>query len=157
LHPVFFKIYLHQLNPSVAIVILNWNGRAFLEQFLPSVMATTYSNKTVVVIDNASTDDSVAFLQTSYPCIQIVKNDANYGFAGGYNLGLKQVKADYYILLNSDVEVSPDWIEPAVTLLESDKKIAACQPCLNMLVLPVDGLIISVIPLPKEGYLMYVR
>lgn len=130
MHPVFFKIYLNRLNPSVAIVILNWNGRAYLEQFLPSVMASTYINKQVVVVDNASTDDSIEFLRSNYPSVQIVKNDTNYGFAGGYNRGLKHIQADYYILLNSDVEVSPNWIEPAVALLESNKNIAACQPTL---------------------------
>lgn len=112
----------------MAIVILNWNGRNFLEQFLPSVNASTYPNKEIVVIDNASTDDSVSFLQRNYPHIKIVQNAVNYGFAKGYNEGLKQVRADYYLLLNSDVEVEQGWIEPLVNLLESDKSIAACQP-----------------------------
>ena len=113
---------------SVAIVILNWNGRGYLEQFLPSVMASTYSNKEVVLIDNGSTDDSITFIREKYPSIRVVTNDANYGFAGGYNRGLKQVQSDYYILLNSDVETSAGWIEPMVNLLESDPSIAACQP-----------------------------
>lgn len=91
-------------------------------------MASTYPDRTVVVIDNGSSDDSVAFLQQQYPSINIVQLDANYGFAGGYNRGLKQVKADYYILLNSDVETTPGWIEPMLNLLESDPSIAACQP-----------------------------
>lgn len=113
---------------NVAIVILNWNGRAHLEQFLPSVMASTYPDLSVVVIDNGSTDDSVSFLQQQYPSITIVQLDANYGFAGGYNRGLKQVNAEYYVLLNSDVETTPGWIEPMLSLLESDTSIAACQP-----------------------------
>jgi Predicted glycosyltransferases len=114
--------------PRVSIVILNWNGRHFLQQFLPSVMATTYANKEVVVVDNASTDDSVAFLQEHYPAVRILHNAANYGFAKGYNEGLKRIEADYYVLLNSDVEVQPGWIEPMVSLLEADPSIGACQP-----------------------------
>jgi GT2 family glycosyltransferase len=115
-------------KPLVAIVILNWNGRSFLEQFLPSVMASTYSNLNVVVADNASTDDSVAFVREHYPTINLLINASNEGFAQGYNTALKQVEADYYVLLNSDVEVTPGWIEPIITRMESDHQIAACQP-----------------------------
>lgn len=114
--------------PSVAIVILNWNGRKFLEQFLPSVMATTYPNKQVIVADNASTDDSLVFLQKNYPQVNLIKNPSNEGFAKGYNTALKQVAADYYVLLNSDVEVTPGWVEPIIALMEKDSSIAACQP-----------------------------
>jgi len=116
------------LSPSVAIVILNWNGKDFLEKFLPSVMASEYENFSVIVADNASTDSSVSFLKNNYPAIKIISNPVNEGFAKGYNMALKQVLADYYILLNSDVEVSKDWIKPVISLMESDKKIAACQP-----------------------------
>lgn len=116
------------MNPSVAIAILNWNGRNYLEKFLPSVNASTYHNKQIVVIDNASTDDSIDFLQKHYPQVKIVRLPVNYGFAKGYNEGLKQVEADYYILLNSDVEVEAGWVEPMVELLEKNKNIAACQP-----------------------------
>lgn len=115
-------------QPHVAIAILNWNGRKFLEQFLPSIKASTYTNRTVVVIDNASTDDSIAFLQQHYPEVHVVRNTGNHGFAKGYNEGLKQVKSDYYILLNSDVEVTPGWIEPVIALMEADASIGACQP-----------------------------
>jgi len=114
--------------PLVSIVILNWNGRNHLQQFLPSVLATTYINKEVVVIDNASTDDSVPYLQQYWPAVRIVKNDKNYGFAQGYNEGLKRIQSDYYVLLNSDVEVTPGWLDPMVQLLENDPSIAACQP-----------------------------
>src|SRR5436190_19214816 len=110
--------------PSVAIVILNWNGRKFLEQFLPSVMASAYDNKRVVVADNASTDDSVQFIKAQYPQIEIIINSSNGGFAKGYNTALKQVQADYYVLLNSDVEVTPNWITPIINLMESDHSIA---------------------------------
>jgi GT2 family glycosyltransferase len=115
-------------QPLVSIVILNWNGRKFLEKFLPFVMASTWNNKEVVVIDNGSSDDSIAFLQQHYPAVRTILNGGNYGFAKGYNEGLKQLKSDYYILLNSDVEVTPGWIEPVIALMENNKKIGACQP-----------------------------
>jgi GT2 family glycosyltransferase len=115
-------------SPSVALVILNWNGKGFLEKFLPSVMASRCKNLSIVVADNASTDDSVSFLKNNYPGIKIIINPENEGFAKGYNTALKQVSADYYILLNSDVEVTKGWIEPIISLMESDKNIAACQP-----------------------------
>lgn len=119
------------MNPTVAVVILNWNGKKFLERFLPSVLASTYSSWKLVVIDNASTDESVAFLEKEYPQVQLVLNSNNEGFAGGYNKGLKAVQADYYVLLNSDVEVEPGWLEPMVALLENDATIAACQPSMQ--------------------------
>lgn len=115
-------------NPSVAIVILNWNGKKFLEQFLPSVLSSEYANKRVIVADNASTDDSVDFLKTHFPQVEILLNNSNEGFAKGYNTALKQVQSDYYVLLNSDVEVTSGWIAPVITLMESDNTIAACQP-----------------------------
>ena len=115
-------------QPSVAIVILNFNGRNYLEQFLPFVLASTYTNKRVIVADNASTDDSLAFLQKEYPLVERIILQRNYGFAGGYNMALKEIESDYYILLNSDVEVTAGWVEPVIALMESDDKIAACQP-----------------------------
>lgn len=115
-------------HPSVAIVILNWNGKSFLQQFLPSVLATTWPNYRVVVADNASTDDSVNFLRQNFPSVEIIVLSKNFGFAKGYNEALKQVKSDYYVLLNSDVEVTPGWLEPMVELLEQQVQYAACQP-----------------------------
>lgn len=114
--------------PEVAIVILNWNGRKFLEQFLPSVCASTYPNKRIIVADNASSDDSVEFLRKKYPGVEIIQNSRNEGFAKGYNSCLKKVKSDYYVLLNSDVEVTPGWIEPVIELMQADLSIAVCQP-----------------------------
>lgn len=114
--------------PSVAIVILNFNGKKHLENFLPSVLASTYSPIKIVMADNASTDDSVEFVKNSFPTVEIIVNDKNEGFAGGYNWALKQVVADYYVLLNSDVSVTPGWIEPIIQLMESDNQIGACQP-----------------------------
>jgi GT2 family glycosyltransferase len=113
---------------SVAVVILNWNGRHFLEKFLPSVTGSSYENLSIIVADNASTDDSVSFLENNYPEIKILLNASNEGFAKGYNTALKQVTADYFILLNSDVEVTKGWIEPIISLMEGDSKIAVCQP-----------------------------
>lgn len=114
--------------PEVAVVILNWNGRSYLEKFLPFVFASTYPNKRVIVADNASTDGSVEMLREKFPAAEIIINPENEGFAKGYNLSLKQVNSPYYVLLNSDVEVAPGWIEPVIRLMEDDNNIAACQP-----------------------------
>jgi GT2 family glycosyltransferase len=114
--------------PKVAIVILNWNGLKHLSQFLPSVMATEWPNLEIIVGDNASSDGSVKFLQSTFPSIKIIQNDDNYGFTGGYNRVLKQVEADYYILLNSDIEVTPNWIKPVIDMMEADALIAAAAP-----------------------------
>ena len=123
---LFYNLLL--LAPKVAIVILNWNGQKYLEQFLPSVLSDTYSNMEVIVADNDSTDDSVNFLKNEYPQVRIIQLDQNYGFAKGYNEALKQVESDYYILLNSDVEVTKGWIDPIINLMEKDSTIGACQP-----------------------------
>lgn len=114
--------------PRVAVVILNWNGRNYLKQFLPSVCASTYPNLDIIIGDNASTDDSVLFVRDNYPQVKIIINEQNYGFAGGYNKILSHLDHDYFILLNSDVEVEPNWIQPLINLMESDSKIAAAQP-----------------------------
>lgn len=112
---------------KTAVVILNWNGRKLLEEFLPSVVSHSQEAK-IYVIDNASTDDSVSFLKKEFPEVFIIQNKENFGFAGGYNHGLKQVEEKYWILLNSDVEVTPNWISPLIKTLESSSKIAAVQP-----------------------------
>lgn len=115
-------------QPSVAIVILNWNGKHHLEKFLPSVLSTNYSNYKIIVADNASTDDSLNYLSQYHPQIDIITLNENYGFAKGYNKALKEVWADYYMLLNSDVEVERSWLQPMVELLEKDENAVACQP-----------------------------
>lgn len=120
------------MPPKTAIVILNFNGRRYLEQFLPFVVANTCPGAEVIVADNGSTDDSLAFLRAEYPGVRVLVLDRNYGFAGGYNVALGQVDADYYVLLNSDVEVVRGWMEPIIRLLEADASIGACQPKIKM-------------------------
>lgn len=114
--------------PTVAVVILNWNTRSFLEKFLPSVLQFSEDHASVVVVDNASTDDSVHFLQSTFPEVNVIRNSRNDGFAGGYNAGLASVKADYFLLLNSDVLVTENWLPPLMNLMEANPDIAACQP-----------------------------
>jgi GT2 family glycosyltransferase len=115
-------------EPSVAVVILNWNGKDLLSRFLPGILLTNYEKLEIIVGDNGSTDDSVAFVQEHFPAVRIIENDRNYGFAEGYNRVMAHVKADYYILLNSDVEVPRDWIRPVIHAMEADPMIAAAQP-----------------------------
>ncbi|WP_449437280.1 glycosyltransferase family 2 protein [Pedobacter steynii] len=116
------------MEPSVAVVILNWNGQALLQQFLPGVIQSKYSNLQLIVGDNASTDNSIEFLKANYPQIRIIQNNANYGFAEGYRKILEQVDAEYYVLLNSDVEVPENWIQPVIDMMQKDSSIAVAQP-----------------------------
>jgi GT2 family glycosyltransferase len=112
---------------KIAIVILNWNGQHFLEQFLPSVQI--YSKEaTVYIADNGSTDHSIEFVKNNYPEIKIVQLPDNYGFCGGYNKALAQIDAEYYVILNSDVEVTPNWLKAPISYLDKYKDVAACQP-----------------------------
>lgn len=111
----------------LAIVILNWNGKSWLEKFLPNIIQYS-GNAEVYVIDNASSDDSVIWLNKNYPQIKQVFNKTNLGFAQGYNEGLKEICADIYCLLNSDVEVTPNWTKPIMTLFSENSDIAAIQP-----------------------------
>ena len=115
-------------SPKVSIVILNWNGVHHLQRFLPSVLKTDYDHLEVIVADNGSTDASIDFLKKEFPLVSIISLDQNYGFAEGYNRALRQVSSDYYMILNSDVLVEPDWLTPLVDLLESNPQIAASQP-----------------------------
>ena len=112
----------------VAVVILNWNGKKFFEKFLPSLLENSSNKADIIVADNASSDGSADYLKSNFPAVRIIQHDKNFGFAKGYNLALAQVEADYYILLNSDIEVTPNWIQPVIDLMESDASIAACQP-----------------------------
>ncbi|MXV50493.1 glycosyltransferase [Pedobacter sp. HMF7647] len=114
--------------PKVAVVILNWNGKLLLEKYLSSVYNSTYQNLEIYVGDNASTDDSLEFVKENFPGIKILVNDKNYGYAGGYNHILEHIESDYFVLLNSDVEVTPGWIEPVIKVMVTDPSIAAAQP-----------------------------
>ncbi|TDW96289.1 glycosyltransferase family 2 protein [Dinghuibacter silviterrae] len=113
---------------TIAIVILNWNGRSYLEQFLPGVLASAGAAVEVILADNASTDDSVSFVEKTFPTVKVIRNSTNGGYALGYNEALAKVSADYYVLLNSDVEVTPGWLEPLKALMDGDPGIGACQP-----------------------------
>ncbi|RNA62562.1 glycosyltransferase family 2 protein [Chryseobacterium nematophagum] len=115
------------MQNKLAIAILNWNGKNWLEKFLPKVIQFS-PNSDIYIIDNSSTDDSVSFLQHNFPSVRIIINDQNYGFAGGYNQGLKEIKNEHYCLLNSDVEVTENWIDPVLELFSRDVNIAAIQP-----------------------------
>lgn len=112
---------------NIAVVILNWNGVQLLEKFLPSVIA--YSPEaTVYVADNASTDSSVTFVQTHFPSVKIVINKDNYGFAKGYNEALKHIEADVYALVNSDIEVTENWLSPIIQTFKNEPNTAVIQP-----------------------------
>ena len=113
---------------KLAIVILNWNGRKMLEKYLSSVLQYSQDEATVYVADNASTDDSSSVLRTKYPEVRLIELDQNWGFAEGYNRALKQIEAQYYLLLNSDIEVTHHWLTPMIELLDAHEDIAACQP-----------------------------
>ena len=110
----------------ISVVILNWNGKTFLEQFLPSVVANSGDAK-IVLVDNGSTDNSIAFIHEYYPDIELIINKNNGGFAKGYNEALKQIGNDLYVLLNSDIEVTPNWLSPLSEVMK-DVAVAGCQP-----------------------------
>jgi GT2 family glycosyltransferase len=117
------------MKKQTAIVILNWNGQKLLEQFLPYLLKhTPLDEADVIVADNGSTDDSLAFLKIHYPTIIIQALEKNYGFAEGYNRALDGLDYEYAVLLNSDVEVTPDWFRLAIDYLETHKEITALQP-----------------------------
>lgn len=111
---------------NVAIAILNYNGKNHLETFLPSVIQNS-EQATIYVIDNASSDDSITFLNSTYPEIKIIENSANFGFAGGYNEGMKTINEELVVLLNSDVEVTKNWLNPLIESM-NNASIAGCQP-----------------------------
>ena len=117
---------------DTAVVILNYNGKHWLEKFLPNVLEHSLEDADVIVADNASTDDSVDYLRQQFPNVQLVILDKNHGFAGGYNESLKQLDYPYFVLLNSDVEVSENWVKAPINLLKSDANIGAVQPKLLM-------------------------
>lgn len=123
------------MTPSVAIVILNYNGQHYLEKFLPKVIEYSGSHA-IWIADNASTDHSLEWLNAHYPNLNTLVISENKGYAGGYNDALRRIQADYYILLNSDIEVTENWIAPVIAFMESDPLIAACQPKIRAYDLP---------------------
>lgn len=114
---------------KVAIVILNWNGAKLLQQFLPNVLENSLGNGIdVIVVDNASTDNSLEVMKSSFPDVRTISFNHNFGFAGGYNEALKLIDAEYYLLLNSDVEVSKGWLHPLISALDTNSTVAAVMP-----------------------------
>ena len=113
---------------KTAIVILNWNGQKLLEQFLPSVVNFSLDEATIYIADNASTDDSVSYVKTHFPSVKIIKNSQNGGYSKGYNDALKAIDADIYCLLNSDVEVTENWLKPITEAFRNDINTAIIQP-----------------------------
>lgn len=112
---------------EIAVVVLNWNGKAHLETFLPSVVQHSSELADVYVIDNNSTDGSVEFLNKNFPTVKIIQLGENKGFTGGYNEGLKQIKAKYFAIINSDVEVTPNWLKGLLETIKQENAVA-CQP-----------------------------
>ncbi len=115
-----------------AVVILNWNGKKMLEAYLPAVLAHSQGQDiAVVVADNASSDDSVAFMQAQYPEVELLLLEKNYGYAAGYNKALETIKASYYLLLNSDVETTPGYLDTLIKAMDEDPQLWACMPKLK--------------------------
>lgn len=112
---------------EIAVVVLNWNGKAWLERFLPTLIKYS-SNAKIFVADNASDDNSLDFVRNKFPQIKIILHQNNFGYTKGYNEALKQINADYFVLINSDIEVTKNWITPIIKLMQSNSNIAACQP-----------------------------
>lgn len=114
---------------KVAVVILNWNGIHFLKEFLPSVVTHSLSaDVDIWVADNGSTDDSVSYIKEQFSEVNILKFDKNYGFTGGYNKALAEIKAEYFVLLNSDIEVTKNWLSPIIAYMDSNKEVSAAMP-----------------------------
>ncbi|MGX8696092.1 MAG: glycosyltransferase family 2 protein [Prevotella sp.] len=113
---------------KLAIVILNWNGAKMLSQYLPSVLRYSQDEATVYVADNASTDNSLDLLRQHFPQVKLILLEKNWGFAEGYNKALAQIDAQYYLLLNSDIEVTHHWLTPLIEYMDTHEEVAACQP-----------------------------
>lgn len=118
-------------SPKVAVIILNWNGEKLLGEFLPSVVDNTNPNiGKVIVVDNGSTDGSLALLEKKFPTVEVLRFEKNYGYAGGYNLAIEQYASQYpyVVLLNSDVAVDDDWLSPLYDFMTENRNVGACQP-----------------------------
>ena len=112
---------------KIAVVVLNWNGKLLLEKFLP-ILVKHSKEATIFVADNGSSDNSIKFIEENFPNVNIISNPTNEGYAKGYNDSLKKINAEYYMLINSDIQVKKDWLKPLLELMENDLRIAACQP-----------------------------
>ena len=111
---------------KIAVVILNWNGEKLLKDFLPSVVTfSNLPNTSVYVADNDSSDNSVDFVKNNFPSVKLVINNKNYGFAEGYNQALKNIKAEYYAIINSDIEVTEGWLNGLLNTIEKNENVAA--------------------------------
>ena len=113
---------------KIAVVILNWNGADMLMRCLPSVVEYSEAEADVFVADNGSTDNSCEVVEQHFPSVRLIRLPQNYGFAEGYNQALKELEYDYFLLLNSDVEVTPHWLQPMLSYKEQHTEVAACQP-----------------------------
>jgi GT2 family glycosyltransferase len=119
---------LPQIEPLVSILVLNYNGKKYLKECFDSLLKSAYSNVELILVDNKSTDDSVDFIRVNYNTIKIIQLQSNVGYSRGYNLAFPQAKGKYFVLLNNDVKVDPDWLNELVQVSEKDDKIGACQP-----------------------------
>jgi len=114
---------------KVAVVVLNWNGIDFLKRFLPNLAKRTIKSQySLYLADNGSSDDSLKWTRSALPEVNIIELDRNYGFAEGYNRALAEITAEYYLLINSDIDVAPGWIDPLISYLEANPSTAICQP-----------------------------
>ena len=114
--------------PIVSIIVLNYNGKKFLKDCFDTLLSCTYPKLELIMVDNSSTDDSVALISENYKQVKIIQTGSNSGYSKAYNISFKQAKGKYFILLNNDVKVEPDWIEPLVEAAEKDEKTGALQP-----------------------------
>ena len=119
---------MQQGQAKVSVVILCWNGRKFIEEFLPSLLQFQSADSEIIVADNASTDDSVAYVRQHFPSVKIIQLEKNFGFAGGYNHAIKQITSEYIVLINQDVAVTENWLPPMLEMMERDEQIGAVQP-----------------------------
>lgn len=114
--------------PTVSVIVLNYNGMSFLKDCFDSLLAATYPDTELLMVDNGSTDESVSFMERHYPRVRIIKSATNLSYSGGNNLGIRHARGQYVVLLNNDTEVTPGWLEPLLDEFGSDERIAACQP-----------------------------
>jgi len=119
---------LELVKPLISVIILNYNGKRFLKVLFDSLLKTTYSNYEIIMIDNHSNDDSIDFVRKNYPSVKIYDSGKNLGYAGGNNFGIEKANGEFVLLLNNDIEVTSDWLEPIIKEFEADENVVACQP-----------------------------